>query len=321
MAQPDTSNSAVWLVLLDCLPPHFPDSSAASAATAATAADNPAWHPCDDLDAQGVCFEQYYSQNPTAHCSVADYLGGAEAFRIFLNRLQAAGKGCHYRTLDAIQPSATTHESGLLVFTASGCDCPETLATALLQIRSLHAQHSEPQHRPALIITSIKGVSRPLPEHFDCPCTESEIRVPLWILANHLQAARIQMLCGSHDLLPTIADLLALPDHPEIPGTLPSQNTTQRPNTPRSLLQLSMLHPESLERILTIHGNCWTGLRTQHYFLVQTPASQLDTADSQNRRLFQKPDDYWNVNNCLSACEEIAEAMLLAVGHSPGIPD
>jgi len=315
MAHTDTSHTAVWLLLLDCFPLPSPDSAVAPAS------DHPEWHPCDDLDAQAICFEQFYSQNLTSHCSVTDYLGGAEAFQVFLNRLQAAGKGFHHTTLEAKQTTLTTHESGLLVLTASGCESAETLAAVLQQFQFLRAQHPKTLPPPALVITSLKGISRSLPKHFDCPCAESEIRVPLWILSDQLQSARIQLLCGSHDLLPTIADLLALPTDPESTESLSaSQNTAQAPNSPCSLIQLSRMHPDSMQRILTIHGNDWMGLRTQHYFLVQTSTSQTESPESQNCRLYQKPDDYWNVNNCLSACQEIADAMLLAAGHSPGSP-
>ncbi len=324
MARSDQPPASVWLLLLDCCP--FPAMENQGTATA----DRTDWHPFDDLDAEALFFEQYYSQHPTPECSVTEYLGGPEACRRFLARMQAAGKYCRHAKLAPTLTgpseftvsrsglsddlSSDTNENGasiadLLVITATGGESFETLTTVLQRVRSLHASCGESAQQPILIITGFKGLSRSLPQHFAAACCETEIRVPLWILPLNRRNARIQMLCGSNDLLPTISELLALPAEPEPPAP-PQDPTAPLLLTPLSLLLISQLHPESLQRMLTISGDGWTGLRTQQYFLVRPDSCQSGEQDLENCSLYQKPDDFWNVNNSISACEEIARAML-----------
>lgn len=97
MVPSDIPPAAVWLLLLDCCP--FPSMEPHSS----TSDHRTAGHPFDDLDAEALFFEQYYSQHPTPNCSVTEYLGGPAACRRFLARLQAAGKCCQHTEID------TTH--------------------------------------------------------------------------------------------------------------------------------------------------------------------------------------------------------------------
>ena len=93
MARSDQRSAPVWLLLLDCCP--FPSLEYQRSATA----DSTDWHPFDDLDAEALFFEQYYSRHPTADCSVTDYLGGPEVCRRFQARMQVAGKCCRHAEL------------------------------------------------------------------------------------------------------------------------------------------------------------------------------------------------------------------------------
>jgi len=332
MARSDQRSAPVWLLLLDCCP--FPSLEYQRSATA----DSTDWHPFDDLDAEALFFEQYYSRHPTADCSVTDYLGGPEVCRSFQARMQVAGKCCRHAELtgtgsgnselpesrsglcsslssDTVGDSA--HEPDLLVFTATGCESSETLTAVLHRFRSLQHTCSDSTQKPTLIITGFRGLSRNLPKQFAAPCSETEIHVPLWILSSNSRATRVQMLCGSSDLLPTISELLALPPEPKSAAVPQHDQTTPLQLAPLSLLSISQLHPESLQRMLTISGDGWIGLRTQQYFLVRPASTGSDEQELESCSLYQKPDDFWNVNNTISACEEIATAMLDAAAAGP----
>ncbi|HCP12873.1 MAG TPA: hypothetical protein DIT89_11110 [Planctomycetaceae bacterium] len=333
MAPSETPPAPVWLLILDSCP--LPSTE-----PPATQADQPLhWHPFDDLDCQSLCFEQYYSQNPAPETNLADYLGGPAACSEFQTRLSNAAKSCQHISLRFpadcgtklphgqpwLTPSPTTAlpsteqnstPPDLLILSANGCESFETLTEILKWILQQRTHCTVAGCPPTLIVTALQGVAVKVPQHFTAACSEALIHVPLWILSRGIHSARLQTLCGSHDLLPTIAQLLSLPplqnDHCPAPDDVTPPALLQ---TPVSLLCVRELHPEINPRLLTIAGGEWVGLRTQHYFLVH-PVNLPNNDDVlQTCSLYQKPDDFWNVNNSIVACEEIARAMLAAASQ------
>lgn len=152
-----------------------------------------------------------------------------------------------------------------------------------------------------LIVTASRGITKALPESFDSALDQSSVHVPLWIYSPSLPARRSQVVCGSRDLAPTLAEVTGL-----------SLNV-EDPESAKSVLELA--NEENAERILELNGPGWRALRTATYLLVVRDAESdadesSDVSDSEPvRRLYLKPDDYWNVNDVYASYEEIAKLL------------
>jgi hypothetical protein len=152
-----------------------------------------------------------------------------------------------------------------------------------------------------LIVTASRGITKALPESFDSALDQSSVHVPLWIYSPSLPARRSQVVCGSRDLAPTLAEVTGL-----------SLNV-EDPESAKSVLELA--NEENAERILELNGPGWRAFRTATYLLVVRDAESdadesSDVSDSEPvRRLYLKPDDYWNVNDVYASYEEIAKLL------------
>jgi hypothetical protein len=65
--------------------------------------------------------------------------------------------------------------------------------------------------------------------------------------------------------------------------------------------------------LLRIRHDAWRGLRTSQYFLLQPlgTAAEADAGEGESagQRLYLKPEDYWNVNDCIVSYGEVAREM------------
>lgn len=339
----------VWLVLFDPLPVDTIESidSLPSA--------------FDQLDVLGIAFEQFLVQDLRDAATLDDYLGGVETIRnwcrdarvpersvIWLQAgsdVQPSGgvfsapelvASAQARTLqissaEFLQPpteTAAALASAALVIvsvrlaaaTASAAACAELLAGLKSLASTLFT--GPQQLQPFWLVTGFRGLPRPLEPPLECGADESSLHVPLWVTAESSAGTRLQVLCGSFDLLPTIGELLS-------PGYLPPAHTAP-PEAPRNLLAEEIQRFDSSPRLLRLQHDHWCGLRTSQYFLVQPihseakPHSNSDSSqhiefeEPPEPRLYLKPDDYWNISNSIVAFREIADQM--ASVNSPRHP-
>lgn len=182
----------------------------------------------------------------------------------------------------------------------------------------------EPAEQPILIVSSLRGSSRTVMPPFVGGCEESLIHVPLWIDEGNGHARRLQKLAGSFDLLPTLLDyLLGEPVDETSRVTIRSAGSGESEAQSKDAVSLAvgarslrpMLRGFDCEgdRLLRLAGDHWTALRSQQYLLV---FNQLQDHDSETmnsgldrRRLYLKPDDFWNVNDAIVTYEAIADEM------------
>ncbi len=172
----------------------------------------------------------------------------------------------------------------------------------LLSLQTTSSSNTAEDSRDiTLIVTASRGITKALPESFDSALDQSSVHVPLWIYSPSLPARRSQVVCGSRDLAPTLAEVTGLPLNIE-----DQESAT-------SLLALA--NEENAERILELNGPGWRALRTATYLLVIRDV-EPDSDESSDlshtepvRRLYLKPDDYWNVNDVYASYEEIAKLL------------
>ena len=170
---------------------------------------------------------------------------------------------------------------------------------------------------PVWLVTGFRGPSRPLASPFESGADESQFHVPLWCTEPLSAGTRLQSLCGSFDLLPTLAELLD--DHEKTTdpdagrGTVAvkvAAETASSPCAPVSLLSPQLQGTAGGERLLRLRHDSWQGLRTSQYFLVQPQEGPPeDVGEFAGQQLYLKPEDYWNVNNSIVSYAEIAREM------------
>lgn len=207
----------------------------------------------------------------------------------------------------------------------SSADELASSASLLGQILELRRSVSpEPAEQPILIVSSLRGSSRTVAPPFVGGCEESLIHVPLWIDEGHGHARRLQKLAGSFDLLPTLAEYLTGEPTEEPSGT-PTELETLSDTKAESQDAFSLaVGPKSLrpvltgcdyagDRLLRLVGDGWTALRSQQYLLVSAEVhdhdSEVINSGLEQRRLYLKPDDFWNVNNSIVTYEAVADEM------------
>ena len=207
----------------------------------------------------------------------------------------------------------------------SSTDEPGRAASILGEILELRRSVSpDPAEQPFLIVSSLRGSSRTVAPPFVSGCDESLIHVPLWIDEGNGHARRLQKLAGSFDLLPTLAEYLTdepaeesfgKPSDPEAPGDTEaeSRDTFSLAVGPKSLRPLLTGRDSEGDRLLRLVGDGWTALRSQQYLLVSTEVHDHDSeairSGLEQRRLYLKPDDFWNVNNSIVTYEAVADEM------------
>ncbi len=207
----------------------------------------------------------------------------------------------------------------------SSTDEQASSATILGELLELRRSVSpDPAEQPILIVSSLRGSPRTVAPPFVGGCEESMIHVPLWIDEGGGHARRLQRLAGSFDLLPTLAEYLT-GGSAEEPSGMPTDLETPSDTKAESQDAFSLaVGPKSLrpsltgfdcggDRLLRLVGDGWTALRSQQYLLVSAEVNDhdLETISSglEQRRLYLKPDDFWNVNNSIVTYEAVADEM------------
>jgi hypothetical protein len=334
----DSSSAAtqrpVWLLLFDPLP----------TITEASPADDHA--AFDQLEASGIVFEQYLIQEVRASSSLDDYFGGAAAIQEWADAAELSSASLIWLqicppsdaeiesglvtapaltalmnnrvlrlSVDQLrQPdsalSSALQAAKLVLITAAICDAAAPLQAAsqvLAQLQTLADRLFSPLSAPQWLVTGFRGQSKTIEPPLESGADEPQFHVPLWCSNPESAGTRLQWLCGSFDLLPTIAELL----RPEI--STPVADSPPALQAPLSLLTVRRQHPENAARLLRIQHDKWTGLRTTQYFLVQPElqeqADSDDLSESPRPKLYLKPEDYWNINNSIVAFTEIADQM------------
>ena len=198
-------------------------------------------------------------------------------------------------------------------------------ASILGEILELRRRVSaEPSEQPILIVSSLRGSSRTVATPFVGGCDESLIHVPLWIDEGNGHARRLQRLAGSFDLLATLAEYLTGEPANEPSGkptvlATPSDTEAESQDTfslavgPKSLQPLLTGIDCEGDRLLRLVGDGWTALRSQQYLLVSAEVHDHDSetisSGLEQRRLYLKPDDFWNVNDSIVTYEAVADEM------------
>jgi hypothetical protein len=323
---PAPVRAPVWLVLFDPLPGIQSDVPSAAFET---------------LEVQSLVFEQYLIQDLRESATLDDYLGGAVAVTDWARALSLPPHAVVWLQLGqieatafsgALQPAifslshdlsaaATEHllstlkpASLVLVTVRSDADpanvaeIMKTADAALSRLKTLAETVYGTSESPVWLVTGLRGVSRQLQQPFESGADESLMHVPVWWREPSSAGTRLQSLCGSFDLLPTLAELLT---------TDGAASTAVAPEPladgPLSLLSPQLQGTEGAARLLRIHHDAWLGFRTSQYFLLQPIETVTDEADDTDeaagRRLYLKPDDYWNLNNCIVSYGEIAREM------------
>ncbi len=333
----------VWLVLFDRLPGVTSDSGALEPSA------------FDQLEASGIVFEQYIVQDLRSAATLDDYLGGAEAIgnwcrdaclpersvvwlKVISEEQPAVGVFSASELVASTQASILALSRGELLQPSSeavaviqsaalvivSVSLPPAAATAieaadlLSQLQSLSAGLSASRGcvEPIWLVTGFRGFPRPLEPPLECGADESQMHVPLWVTAKESAGTRLQLLCGSFDLLPTLSELLT--------HRSPAPCRTASTDAPLNLLAGEFQRFDSTPRLLKLHHDNWYGLRTSLYFLVQPTnaaaepnlpgesSQHFEPDEPPEPRLYLKPDDYWNINNSIVAFREIAEQMAAA---------
>ena len=207
----------------------------------------------------------------------------------------------------------------------SSTDGTGTSVSILGEILELRRSVSNvPAEQPILIVSSLRGSPRKVALPFVGGCEESLIHVPLWIDEGRSHARRLQKLAGSFDLLPTLAEYLTgkplkerSESHTDLatPGDreAESQDAFSLAVGPKSLWPLLTGFDNGGDRLLRLVGDGWTALRSQQYLLVSAEVNDHDSETMNSgldrRRLYLKPDDFWNVNNSIVTYEAVADEM------------
>lgn len=202
----------------------------------------------------------------------------------------------------------------------SAADQKQAVDHTLASLERLAATACHEKEAPVWLVTGFRGPSRPLTSPFESGADESQFHVPLWWTEPLSAGTRLQSLCGSFDLLPTLAELLCkheeateLDASEEAVATKVAAETRAEPCAPVSLLSPQLEGTAGGERLLKLRHDSWQGLRTSQYFLVQPrekPSEDAeDSGEFAGQQLYLKPEDYWNVNNSIVSYAEIAREM------------
>ncbi|MFO0977408.1 MAG: hypothetical protein U0996_13490 [Planctomycetaceae bacterium] len=307
-----SNNPQTWLVIFDRL------SHGLIAANSSSDDGTIVFRPFDWLEVHSLVFEQFHRQdfedlsNETyPFASVVDEL--TQKAQLAGRRIQTLNlRDSNELPRERVSDLTATDIVVIRLHNAVGDDAlaarenaDSLLSCVLDELLSLQTTSSSNTAKDSrditLIVTASRGITKALPDSFDSALNQSSVHVPLWIYSPSLPARRSQVVCGSRDLAPTLAEVTGLP-----------LNIADQESA-KSLLELA--NEENAERILELNGPGWRALRTATYLLVIRDAD-LDADESPDvsnsdpvRRLYLKPDDYWNVNDVYASYEEIAKLL------------
>jgi hypothetical protein len=277
------------------------------------------------LIASVVCRAADYAKNAAADVSP---LWGSESGATTIQVSLKSSLDKENRLLEQLIAVPEVLEADLVWFDVQDrCSTEEQVPSALIVGDILELRRSvfpNPAEQPILIVSSLRGSARTVATPFVGGCDESLIHVPLWIDEGNGHARRLQRLAGSFDLLPTLAEYLTAepaeelfgkPSGPEAPSVIEaeSQDTFSLAVGPKSLRPLLTGRDFEGDRLLRLVGDCWTALRSQQYLLVSAEVHDHDSetisSGLEQRRLYLKPDDFWNVNDSIVTYEAVADEM------------
>lgn len=213
-------------------------------------------------------------------------------------------------------PLGASHETNVPPF-------EQLLAQILCSQKSLENPHSG---IPIQIVTALGSAPQTIPPPFRSQLNETQIRVPLWIDIGEGHACRVNIITGSHDLLPTIRD--ALFAEPKLAEQLPTQTdraiheafdgtaSMRMSMDSCSLLTLCRAPGTLIHRALAIVTDDGAALRTDRFLYVrhdQTPTRSSADSSSQTtttvpaarEALYAKPEDIWNIMDQASVFEDV----------------
>lgn len=323
-----TAGRAVWVLIFDHLPQDFSrglvnpgesEFSALADSAAFISVTEKAGEPgelvpgvtrsdsaFDSLELTAAFFEQFCVQDVRSRGAFP--WGDEAAFTELRQQIMSGGKTAVFlrlsetETLTELMASVKPESPDLIWIDVS--PGPESISAAeriLAEVQTARGCGTDRTAVPALIVSARHGSVWPVKEPFETGLPESLCRVPLWIDTGRPYGSRLQTLAGSLDLLPTIADLLL-----EKTADVESRGGDgELHSAPRSLVS-ALQFGESGDRVLPLRGDRWTALRSNLYLLV---LSESDTDSEPERRLYLKPDDFWNVNNMIVSCEAIADEL------------
>lgn len=337
-----------WLVLFDCL--QMPSIKLQESMTTDFV---------DQLEVRSVFFEQFLIQDSRTDTDLGDALGGRECCEAFLRQLTHHGHTFRQlqiatdseadivprvdegrlfpghsplqtllltsNSIDTLSPEdrhKLRDTDVLLITIATPAHSADTGAMAnhgLALIQKLAEHLFNDGGKPTLFVTALRGTPCPAPPSLEFGIDEGLVRVPAWYQNPEMGAGRVQTICGSYDLLPSILGWI------KTVSADPSATSAPAAEQPsevcfRGTLQLFTELPgaEDSERMLRLQGDGWTALRTQQYLLVTHNNTGHDAyaPEEPRRQLYLKPDDYWNVNDVLVSYGEIASLMLQTEAES-----
>lgn len=338
-----------WLVLFDCL--QMPSIKLQESITTEVV---------DQLEVRSVFFEQFLIQNSRTGTDLGDALGGRECCEAFLRQLthdestfrqlqiavnsetdtapciDASRLFPGQSPLQTLLLTSTSIDilssedrnrladtDVLLITIATPPHSADTLAPAnhgLTLIQKLAEHLFNDGGKPTLLVTALRGTPCPAPPSLEFGIDEGLVRVPAWYRNPTMGAGRVQTICGSFDLLPSILGWIKTVSAD--PSATSAAAAAEQPSERcfRGTLQLFTKLPgaEDSERMLRLQGDGWTALRTQQYLLVTHNNTGHDAyaPEEPRRQLYLKPDDYWNVNDVLVSYDEIASLMLQTEAES-----
>lgn len=271
----------------------------------------------EDLDVRSAYFEQHYLQKrPSADQRLRPF-GSPAAISAFISDLNNHQLRFEEQFAD-VELNLRKLPRGVYCVHTTIARFSQTLSGIVTQQRDLFEVTGQ---ECALIVTGWTGIPRgPISESGHQPFAfESMHRVPLWIDTGVGHPCRVQTLCGSHDILPTVRELLiGTPSgnsvHSSESGTDLSPAAPQASGsdsipvrTPRSLFRLLANPGNPVDREILISGLDYDAVRTRNFLLVRKHRptlieSQTDAENCGSQviseddiRLYVKPEDYWNI--------------------------
>ena len=228
--------------------------------------------------------------------------------------------------LSTAESDARSHR--LFWWQSAGLSLPDVelaarFAHPVAQVRALDAElscfeetvQSFPRSADAeilFILTAAQGVDlgehNNLPEAFQLPETlrplsDATVHSPLLVSVSGVSGSRRRELVQTVDLLPTIADWFGVPITESAfagKSLLPLLRDDSDPETP------------AREFVCYRHGDEAFGIRTEDFALLAADTALAEEAEpgDDERRLFVKPDDVWDVHNVAGQEPEIVAALL-----------
>jgi hypothetical protein len=271
----------------------------------------------EDLDVRSAYFEQHYLQKRRSADQPLRPFGSPAAIAAFISDLNNHQLRFEEHC-DEVETDLKKQPRGVCCIHTTIDRFSQTLSGIVKQQRDLLDVTGQ---KCALIVTGWIGIPcGSINESGHQPFAfESMHRTPLWIDTGVGHPCRVQTLCGSYDILPTVCELLiGTPPQDSVhssesgtalrPASAQASCSDSNPvRTPRSLVPLLANPGNPVDREILISGLDYDAVRTRNFLLVrkhiptliesqtdpENCGSQLISED--DIRLYAKPEDYWNI--------------------------